>query len=398
MNTKKIAFLTYSLAGGGIEKKVLGLTHFLNGKGIDCGLILLRGRNDYRTHPVYGKLSGKARVLTRGVSRIPKLMVLPVFVKALLRLRQIVRSDGISILIATDPFGWFLAFLLSYLVPLEYIVDLNVSLVHDTPHYLFLMKPVLNRSKQIVCVSRGLAQDLRGRFHIPDTKIRTIYNGGWPAGKTGLLPPDMRQIKKMGALRKRGVVFISAGRLEKQKNHGLLIRSFAAVHAANPNASLVLLGQGSREEELRQLVKQLSLSGNVHFFGFTQIPELYLRRADVFVFTSRWEGFGNAVVEAMGAGLPVIATDCPYGPREIIAGDCAYGKTSQLLYGKYGVLCPLPQNPPGDRLLLAKAMSRLAQDKKLRTIYRRKSLARAAHFTGQRMGQNYLSLVRSLAD
>ena len=115
--------------------------------------------------------------------------------------------------------------------------------------------------------------------------------------------------------------FVSVGRLSRQKGHDVLLRAFAKVHAAVPRATLVIIGNGPEEEALRQLSSTLGLDAHVTFTGYLADPSPYLQSSDCFVLASRWEGFALVLVEAMSLGLPLVATDCEFGPSDIISDD-----------------------------------------------------------------------------
>jgi glycosyltransferase involved in cell wall biosynthesis len=122
-------------------------------------------------------------------------------------------------------------------------------------------------------------------------------------------------------------VFVTAGRLVEMKDHRTLLRAFA-IHLRRHRARLMLLGRGPMLTELRALARTLGIAEHVAFEGFVANPLPYMRAADGFVLSSRSEGFGNDLVEAMGCGTPVAATDCPYGPADILG------------HGKFGILVP----------------------------------------------------------
>jgi glycosyltransferase involved in cell wall biosynthesis len=120
-------------------------------------------------------------------------------------------------------------------------------------------------------------------------------------------------------------VFVTAGRLVTQKDHEMLLRALA-IHRQRFDSRLIILGSGPLAEALQALAVQLGLLGSVDFLGFQPNVLPYIRQADAFVLSSRCEGFGNVIVEALGCGTPVISTDCEHGPAEI------------LDHGRYGVL------------------------------------------------------------
>jgi glycosyltransferase involved in cell wall biosynthesis len=133
-------------------------------------------------------------------------------------------------------------------------------------------------------------------------------------------------------------VILAVGRLVKQKDFDTLIRAFGLVRKERP-ARLMVLGEGREREKLLALIKNLGLEQDVTLHGFVENPFKYIKHAAVFVLSSLWEGFGNVIVEAMALGTPVVATECPSGPSEI------------LEEGKWGRLVP-----PGDVDALAQSI------------------------------------------
>jgi len=132
--------------------------------------------------------------------------------------------------------------------------------------------------------------------------------------------------------------------LTKAKDFSTLIRSFALMRKERP-ARLMILGDGEERHELEELSRKLGIASDVDMPGFVDNPYKYMAHAAVFVLSSAWEGFGNVLVEAMACGCPVISTDCPSGPAEILEN------------GKYGILTPV-----GDAAALAEAMVAILND------------------------------------
>jgi glycosyltransferase involved in cell wall biosynthesis len=111
------------------------------------------------------------------------------------------------------------------------------------------------------------------------------------------------------------------GRLDTQKGFDLLLRAFAKCCRERPDWALTIIGEGEERDELQALAQNLDIASKVRFTGRVAVPAALLRRADLFVLSSRYEGFPNALLEAMAVGLPVIATDCPSGPAHIVRND-----------------------------------------------------------------------------
>jgi glycosyltransferase involved in cell wall biosynthesis len=139
----------------------------------------------------------------------------------------------------------------------------------------------------------------------------------------------------------RDPVILGAGRLTVQKDFATLIRAFARLREKRP-CKLIILGEGRQRAKLQALAAELGIAEAVDLPGFSDNPYACMARASLFVLSSRWEGSPNVLTEAMSLGTPVVSTDCPSGPREILAD------------GRYGPLVPV-----GDWQALATAMQQV---------------------------------------
>ena len=177
----------------------------------------------------------------------------------------------------------------------------------------------------IIAVSYGVAGDLSRYANLPLESIRTIYN---PVINSELIQKSKEPISHPWFTSNMPPVLLAVGRLTKQKNYPRLIRAFSKV-LGEINANLLILGAGNEKKKLMEIISNLGIEENVQLAGFVQNPYAYMANASVFVLSSDWEGLPTVLIEAMACGCPVVATNCPSGPDEILDG------------GKYGHLVPL---------------------------------------------------------
>jgi len=188
-----------------------------------------------------------------------------------------------------------------------------------------LVRHFYPRADVIVAVSRGVADDLVAVTGLPREKVKVIYN---PVETTVLLAKATEPLDHPWFCHGEPPVIVSVGRLTKAKDFPVLIRAFALVRRKKP-AHLVILGEGEERSQLESVIKDLGLEKDVTMPGFVTNPYKYIKNARVLVLSSRWEGLPNALIEALVLGTPVVSTDCPSGPTEILEG------------GKWGKLVPV---------------------------------------------------------
>ncbi|MBT0668694.1 oligosaccharide flippase family protein [Novosphingobium profundi] len=169
-----------------------------------------------------------------------------------------------------------------------------------------LFNRIVPRMDKVIAVSPSLARYVDGRTGRP--------------GLTDYLPNPVRQFAEVErAVPREGPVhFVTIGRLAWQKGHDVLVAAFARLVARGIDARLTIVGDGDEYAALAQQIETLGLAGKVHLAGSVAYPAQHLAEADCFVSGSRWEGFGVAIVEGLSAGLCVIATDCEFGPSDLI--------------------------------------------------------------------------------
>ncbi|MDR2175934.1 MAG: glycosyltransferase [Synergistaceae bacterium] len=177
-----------------------------------------------------------------------------------------------------------------------------------------------------VCVSRGVADEMRTLGLLPEEKIHVVYN---PVVTDELLtqaetPPNHPWFGG-GA----PPVVLGAGRLGDQKDFATLIRAFALAARERKDLRLLILGEGRQRPALEKLIRGLGLADRASLPGYAVNPYSCMKRAALFVLTSRFEGFGNVVAEALACGCNVVSTDCRSGPSEILDGG-KYGRLARV--------------------------------------------------------------------
>jgi glycosyltransferase involved in cell wall biosynthesis len=253
-----------------------------------------------------------------------------------------------------------------------------VSTRHNDDRYLLgpfrhVDRVFARPARRIIAISNAVHRFLE-RAGLPPEKIVTIPYGldRLPDGRSAVRPDEL-------GIARDAPVALAIGRLIAQKDHATLLRAFARVHERHPDAMLVILGAGPLEAETRHLADDLGLGDAVLLPGRLEIRD-WLERADVFVHTSRWEGFGLVLLEAMLAGLPVVATRVSAVPEVVSEGETGF-----LL-------------EPGDEAGIADAVSGLFAEPERARALGAAGLARArAEFSVERMVGRTIAVYDDLA-
>ncbi|WP_404326903.1 glycosyltransferase [Aerophototrophica crusticola] len=222
-----------------------------------------------------------------------------------------------------------------------------------------------------VAVSEGVAADWSAAACIPRRRIATIYN---PVIDAGFQDRAAGTVDHAWYRDRPAPLLVAVGRLEDQKDIPTLLQAFRILRDQR-EARLVLVGDGSRREMLEDLARSLGIAGDVWFAGAQRNPLPFIRGADLLALSSRFEGFGLVLVEALACGTPVVSTDCPHGPSEVLGG------------GRYGRLVP-----PGDPAALAVALSASLDSPPEAELLRR----RAADFSTEVATAAWLDILRPL--
>ena len=375
---KNLALLIYSLGAGGAERVVSRLIPFLESR-YNVTLVLMNDTVFYAIPehlPVY--YLERSQADEAGWKKLLKLPLLA------FRYARFCRNHSIDVSLSfmnrpnyintlSKIFGFKGRVLISEraMPSLQYGYGNTMSKINR-----YLIKKLYPKADGIMANSYGNAKDLQENFHI-QTPIEILHN-----------PCDTESIARAsrktagGFPEDRAFTFITVGRMDEGKNHRLLIEAMARI--TDTKARLIIIGDGPLREALENLTIRLGMAERVMFAGRQENPYAWLVRSDCFVFGSNHEGFPNVVLEALACGLPVISTDCPSGPREILAPENG---------GAFGVLVPV-----GDTEAMALAMEGLIQDDTLREHYAKRATIRAQAFALEPFADQFMDYINAMEE
>ena len=242
--------------------------------------------------------------------------------------------------------------------------------------WLFRRAMAARNTRAVVAVSDGVAEILRRDFA---TKARIVaIQNGLDAEALAARKAENPDARYAGLL--SGTTLCAVGRLNRQKNYPLLLNALAHGGPQTRRARLLVLGNGEGQAELERLVRNLGIGDRVTFCGFQRNPHAFVSRATAYVMCSDYEGFPNALAEAMFTNGHCVSTDCPTGPDEIIEN------------GKSGLLVPV-----GDEKALAEAIERMLTDGELRNRCAENARAWASEHTLEKTAKRWNDLLREAA-
>ncbi len=329
--TPKIAvFLSFS-GQGGVERMMLNLAEGLCSLGCQVDLVVVKARSAYLAN-----ISHRLRVIRLGASHT--------FGSTISLMQYLRRERPAAILSAKDR-----ANIVAVVARIFSRIDTRLVLRMGTTVSAALegKRPVKEKlwymrmrvfyphAHAVVAVSKGVARDLVENAHISPTLLHVVPN---PVVTPQLFAAADQPLKHQWFKGDTFPVVLGAGRLTRQKDFETLIKAFARVRQSRP-CRLMILGEGRDRSKLERLGAELGISSDMLLPGFVQNPYPYFKRASVFVLSSIWEGSPNVLTEALALGTPVVSTDCPNGPREILQD------------GRFGDLVPV-----GDHEALARAI------------------------------------------
>ena len=304
----KIIIVLQSYNGGGAEKIALTLAREWTEEGHDVTLAVLFPRGPYRN-----AVPSDLPVYEMGIKRERS---------ALFGLRKIFKDRSPDVVLSAfrATHIWLALALILSRKPLVIFREANIFFPRKTKSLKglftkYFLSLAYRRANKIIANSNDTKTSLKEILPFVERKIDVIPN---PIDFDALavesnITHDYTWIESSAEK-----VIVSMGRLHPQKNFSLLIRAFAIASASNPQLHLVIIGDGELRSDLEDLTVTLSVQEKVTFTGFIDEPARILTCCNLYVQTSVYEGFGNALVEAIGCGVPVMAMDCTGAPKEII--------------------------------------------------------------------------------
>ncbi|MEO0498267.1 MAG: glycosyltransferase [Pseudomonadota bacterium] len=367
----RVCFLINSMEGGGAERAMANLLHYLlpTLDGYDVELLLLDDLTMAQTLPSHlpvKALDGKGS-FPRSYSELQRHWS-TASNRPDVCVSFLARANVLNVWLARK-FGH------RAIISERVHTSSHVAASRIAPLLRWITRMSYPKADQVVAVSRGVQQDLSQNYAVPASKISVIGNAIDEARLTRLatqapafpLPDDF---------------LLGMGRLVPNKNFSLVLEAYAAVAEAPP---LVLLGQGPEEGALREQAARLGIEDRVQFAGFIENPYPIMARARALVSASRAEGFPNTIIEAITLGCPVIATDCPYGPADVITGPVS----------SYP---PWPEKANGiliameDRVAMTAAIQSIGDDD-MRDHYAKKAKERSSAYGHEAVVNAYTDLI-----
>jgi glycosyltransferase involved in cell wall biosynthesis len=394
LHSRKIAIFMRSMQGsGGAERVMLNLAHGLSDQGHRIDMVMARKTGHFldEIRPDIRVVDLKVRSPWESLQSLPALgqdawfwlrMLLagkPHFVLgALPGLTRYLRQEKPDVLIAAMDYPNAVAIAASALagnsIPVIATVHntLSVEVANSSEHrikaQLAVARRFYPRAKALVAVSRGVADDLAQILGSPGERIGTIYN---PVVSPDLAMKATQPLTHPWFIGGGPPLILAVGGLKPQKDFATLFKAFAIARRERP-LRLMVLGEGKLRRDLTDLAGDLGIAGDLEMPGFVDNPYQYMARASLMVASSIYEGLLTVLIEALACGCPVVSTDCPSGPAEI------------LDHGRYGTLVPVK-----DENALAAAILRnltVGCDKDLLINW-------AREFSVERATRHYLELI-----
>ena len=374
MNKSKIViyFLLPSLRGGGAERVTVNLLKHLNSESFQPTLVIAE-----RVGPFRDKVPIDVPIIDLKVHHVryafPKLM------------RHLHQKQPDILFSVTGPSNVIALFCQRFVkVPTKVIVSVHSTLSKVKKNCLDIRAKLLPyferwlypKADKVIAVSQGVKNDISEYLGINREKIAMIYN---PIVDEEIFELAQEPVDHPWFHNVRIPIILAVGALRKQKNYPLLFKAFNLICRKIP-LRLIILGDGRERENLENLAQELEIADKIDLLGFQRNPYKFIAKASIFVLSSLLEGLPTVLVEAMACGVPVVSTDCPSGPREIITEP-----------GYNGLLVQA-----ADPKALAKAIFRVLDNKNLAMRLSKGGMERSKYFDASKITREYEGLFKSL--
>ncbi len=369
---KKIFFFIYQLGSGGAARTMLNLLNNIDLNQFEPTLITLNYEGDYE------KYLKKEITFIKLPTRRLRSGIVP--------FSQIIKKEKPDIIFSTIP-NYNLIAITARLLSGHNAKNIvrEAALLGTEGKFnanLKLYGIAYRFSKKVVALSEGVKQNIIQNYKVSPKKVKVIYNPVDVENIETLMKQDniAKEYQSIFNNPKEKVI-ITAGRLVDDKDQATLISAFAELRK-NITANLIILGEGELKGKLKKQVKALNLEKAVFFVGFQENPYAYFNKADIFVLSSKREGFGHVLTEALATRIPIISTDAKPGAAEVLDN------------GKYGLITPV-----GDSSALAGQMEEVLNwDDEKRSQVTEKGWERAVSFRAEKIVKEYEKLFNQTID
>ncbi|CAA6799296.1 MAG: Unknown protein [uncultured Sulfurovum sp.] len=381
---KKVTLFINSLTLGGAERVLSILATELVKQNIEVNLLCIEKDHAY-VLPKEVKITYLSN-LTKHDSSLKKLLYLPYLALKLKKYTKEHQITRIQSHIYRANFTNILAKIFGSKHEVQVVEVTSINNLKDgsfSKKINFMLIQLLYTKADLIVFK---AERMKEEFlkSIPLIKNYTVINNPYDIEKIQLAS---NQIVEDFNFKEEKQYIVTVGRFTFEKRHITLIK---ALESLDSNIELILIGEGSEEANLKEYTYANKLGERVHFLGRKENPFKYMKHSDLFVLTSKGEGFPNVIVEAMICSTPVISTDCISGPREILAPntDINFQLKSDIELAENGLLYPVDNQES-----LIKAITTLLDDKERQTLYKNNGLEKSNEYTLEKIINKYKKIL-----